>query len=198
MSDQPAPAEAGASAEAGQNPAFTPEQTNAYVKQLRDEAKSYRLKAEAATAKLSEIESKQREDEAARLQKEGQFKTLYEQKRDEAGRLAEQARKAEPFVEAFRKSLDQRIERLPEVNRSMVPKFENPLDTAAWLDENESKLGAPRFPNLNPGAGASTGTSGGAGTSANVNEAQVQILMRTTKLPHDKAVELWLSRYGGK
>lgn len=194
MTDQTPPVETGATAEAGQTPAFTPEQTQAYVKQLRDEAKKHRLAAEAAQAKLTEYETKQREADAEKLQKEGQFKTLYEQKRAEAEKLAEQAKHAEPFVEAFRKSLEQRIERLPEVNRSMVPKFDNPLDTAAWLDENESKLGARPFPNLNPGAGASTGTASGNGTGAQVNEVEVQQLMKIAKVKRERAIEMLANR----
>jgi len=196
MTDQSVPAEAGTSAEAGQTPAFTPEQNEAYKKQLRDEAKKYRLAKEAAEAKLAEIEKTQREAEAKRLQEEGQFKTLYEQKRSEAEKLAEQAKRAEPYVEAFREQVKKRIEAIPEAYRPLVPDFDDPLKTADWLDKNAAMLGARPFPNLNPGAGASTGSAGGSGTGAQVNEAQVQTLMKVGKMSHEKAVELWMKRYG--
>ena len=194
MTDQPVPTEAGTSAEAGQTPAFTPEQTQAYVKQLRDEAKSYRLKAEAAAAKLGEYESKQREAEAKRLQEEGQFKTLYEQKRGEAEQLAQQAKRAEPYVEAFREQVKKRIEAIPEAYRPLVPDFDDPLKTADWLDKNAAMLGARPFPNLNPGAGASTGTTTSGGTGANVSEAQVEQLMKIAKVKRERAIEMLSNR----
>lgn len=195
MTDQTPPVETGAAPEgAPANPAFTPEQTQAYVKQLRDEAKKHRLAAEAAQAKLTEYETKQREADAKRLAEEGQFKTLYEQKRDEAVKLAKDAEQAKLYRDEYQKMLDQRVAQIPEANRSLIPDFGDPIKTAAWLDTNWERLGARLFPNLNPGAGASTGTASGNGTGTSVDESQVQTIMKIAKVKRERAIEILANR----
>lgn len=167
MSDnEKPPVETGAPAEADKaTPEYSAEQTQAYIKQLREENKKYRLKADAIQAQLDEIDKKQREAESERLAKEGQFKTLYEQKRVEAEKLAEQAKQAQLYREEYQKQLDQRIAQIPEVNRTLIPDFGDPIKTSNWLDANWERLGVRPFPKLDAGAGGPSGSSGGGGSA---------------------------------
>lgn len=115
------------------------------IRQLRDENAKHRQEAR-----------KQREaaDKAERekLTQQGEWKAAYEQVTAELEPLKRKAERAEA-VEAFMaKALKTRIEALPEQYRALVPKYDDPLQTLAWLDQSAALLVPPKAPSLDAGA----------------------------------------------
>ena len=47
--------------------------------------------------------------------------------------------------------MTKRVEALPEALRSLVPAYDDPLKTLAWLETNAPILNAPRVPSLDAG-----------------------------------------------
>lgn len=157
MTDQQKPAEAGNGAEAK----FTPEQTDAYIKQLREEAKQNRLAAEAASAQLLVFQKAQEKAEADRLAEQGKFKDLYEKTQTDLQKRTTEAEQASAYRDAFKASLDARVAQIPEGMRSLVPDSMEPIALSQWLDKNAALLSNRKPPPMDPGAGGSGAAGGG-------------------------------------
>lgn len=105
--------------------------------------------------------AKEREKaEKERLEKQSEFKTLYEQTQQRVAEL-------EPFKERYDTFLEQtsernaaRIEALPKELRTLVPEYDDPLKLAGWLDANETTLTKKvTAPTLDGGAGRNSQAS---------------------------------------
>lgn len=156
MTDQQKPsAEAGATAEAGKQ--YTPEETQAEIKRLRDENKRRRLEADAALAELTARKKADEEREQAWLKEQGDFKTLYEKQQAEYDRVKAEAASASAYQTAFKANLDARIAAIPEGMRSLVPDGLDAIKLDEWLSRNAALLANRRAPNLDAGAGAGIG-----------------------------------------
>lgn len=126
----------------------------------RDEVESLR-------SRLSEVnnESAQRrhqlkeyEERLQRLEADRQTRLTVEEKLKEAQAQADSLRQYEEKAKALetriRESNQQRINAIPETQRSLVPVDEmTPERLATWLDRNEALLRKPIAPNLDGGAG---------------------------------------------
>jgi len=154
MTNQPNPAEAGATPEGGK---FTPEQTQAYIKQLREEAKANREAAEAATKALQTIQAQQEEQEREWLREQGDFKALAERQGTELNQAKAELATNSAYKAAFQAALDARIKAIPESMRSLVPEGMDPIALSTWLDKNAPLLSARSAPNLDPGAQSNIG-----------------------------------------
>lgn len=118
----------------------------AYVKELRNEAASYRVKAK-------ELEQKQKEAEDARLAEQNEWKTLAEQRAAEVEALKPYQQRYSDMVESVAESNTRRIASIPENMRQLVPDYDDPLKVATWLDANSQLLAKPIAPSLNGSAG---------------------------------------------
>ena len=118
-----------------------------YVKGLRNEAAKYRIKAR-------DLEQKQKEAEDARLAKDNEWEELAGQRATEIEELTPYRQKYNTMLESVAESNTKRIEAVPENMRSLVPEFEDPLKTAAWLDANSQMLTKPLAPTVNGNAGS--------------------------------------------
>lgn len=104
--------------------------------------------------RLTAIERAQRE----KLEKEGDFRSLAEQRAAELAALAPVKERAEALEKVIRESNEERIKKLPEDARTLVPVDYAPERLQAWLNANEARLTKLPAPNFDAGAGA--GTSG--------------------------------------
>lgn len=121
-----------------------PEDIRKYIDGLRKEAASYRVAAKAKEAELARAE----EAKLAEQQKWQELATLREQQLAELKPERERREALETFV---KDAVSKRIEALPEAYRTLVPEYDDPVKTLAWLDANAGKLVTPRPPALDAG-----------------------------------------------
>ena len=114
-----------------------------YVKQLRAEAKSYRLRNQEIENKLTEFENAKLEAEKNALIEQGKFKELFEKEQSEKAELLNKISEYEPIVNQYQESINKKraelIETLPE---NMRAEF-------AELGIEKLELLAKQFQNVN-------------------------------------------------
>lgn len=92
-----------------------------YVKQLRAEAKGYRLRNQEIENKLTEFENAKLEAETNALIEQGKFKELFEKEQLEKAQLMSKISEYEPIVSKYQESINKKraelIEILPEYMR---------------------------------------------------------------------------------
>jgi hypothetical protein len=125
-----------------------------YVKQLREEAKQNRIKAQEFQEQLNAILEKQKADEQAKLEQQGEFQKLAEERQKEIERLASYEAQVTQLTEAAKASNEKLIEQVPEDKRGLIPEYD-PLKLQQWLTANQSVLIGQTFtpPSTNGGAG---------------------------------------------
>ncbi|MBL8145107.1 MAG: hypothetical protein JNL34_01865 [Anaerolineae bacterium] len=114
------------------------------------------LKAQntSVSERLAAIERAQKE----KLEKEGDYRSLADQRAAELAALAPIKERAEALEKVIRESNEARIGKLPEDARTLVPVDYSPEKLQAWLNANETRLTKPPAPKFDAGAG-----SGGKG-----------------------------------
>lgn len=117
------------------------------------------LKNQSATLneRLAAIERAQRE----KLEKEGDYRSIAEQRAAELAALAPVKERAEALEKVIRESNEARIGKLPEEARTLVPVDYAPEKLQAWLNANEGHLTKPPAPQFDAGAGSGKGGKGG-------------------------------------
>ena len=122
------------------------------IRQLRTENARHRTEARNQKEAADRAERE-------RLAKQGEWKEAYDKVAAELEPLKKKAERADA-VEAFMaKTLKARIDALPEQYRTLVPKYDDPLQTLAWLDQSAPLLVPPKAPSLDPGAQSSGNTA---------------------------------------
>lgn len=159
--DDPNPEPASSGSEGDGNPgneaaevSALPKWAQDLIKSLRTEAGDHRLKAkQAADAKAAA--------EAAALAEQGKYKELYEQTKNELDALKTVQDRATALETKIQATNDNRIKRIPDAMRSVIPADYTPDKLSEWLDANEHLLTKVPAPNGNGGAG---GGGGGGST----------------------------------
>lgn len=128
-----------------------PEEVRAYIRALRKENEERRKKLAAFEKAQAEAELARRVEEEKRLAEQGQWQKLAEERAVEVERLRQVEAQYSALIDSVRQRNAERISRLPEALRGLVPVDYEPLKLASWLDVNESKLVKPAAPNLNAG-----------------------------------------------
>lgn len=128
-----------------------PDEVRDYIKSLRKENEERRKRLTALEKQQQDAKAAQDAAEAERLAKQGEWQKLAEQRQAEIERLKGYEAQVTALVEATKRRNAERIARLPEAVKSLVPTGYEPQALAEWLDVNESKIVKPTAPNLNPG-----------------------------------------------
>lgn len=108
----------------------------------------------ALREQLAEFQRKQQADEQAKLEEQGEFQKLAEERQKEIERLASYEAQVTQLTEAAKASNEKLIEQVPEDKRGLIPEYE-PLKLQQWLAMNQSILIGQPFtpPSTNGGAG---------------------------------------------
>lgn len=140
-------------ADGAQDVQSLPDWAQKLIKDLRTEAADNRVTA-------SRIKTEAEQAETARLAKLGEWETLAKNAQEKLAEVEPKSKRAEELTAFITASLKGRIEALPEAYRGMVPAFDDPLKTLAWLDANAKLLTMPAAPNLDAGAGNASAAQG--------------------------------------
>lgn len=130
-----------------------PPTAQAYIRELRDEAKKTRLEKEAA-------DKARKEAEQVALAEQGNWRKLAEDRAAELAKLTPYQEQATNLLKIINDNNAQMIAQIPEDMRDIVP----PLAADAlnaWLVKNLPRLARKQAPNIDAGAG-----SGGSGMAA--------------------------------
>lgn len=111
-----------------------PADVQARIRELTKEAEKYR-KDKAA------IERQRKADEEARLAQNQEFEKLATGYKTELDALKPRAERLDAMETFLTESAQKRIAALPKQYQSLVPEYDDPLKTLAWLDANASVLG---------------------------------------------------------
>ena len=117
-----------------------------YVKDLRQEAASYRTK-------LRTLEQKEKDADETRLVEQKEWQTLAEQRAGEVKELESYKDMYTAMVDSVAESNTQRVKAIPESMQGLVPNFDDPIKLSGWLDANAQLLGKPIAPTMNGSAG---------------------------------------------
>lgn len=109
--------------------------------------------------RIEALEAARKADEDKRLADQQEWQKLAEQRAARISELEPVAKRVQEIAEALQATVKARVERLPEDMRGLVPEYEDPRKTLAWLDANEARLLRPVAP------GTDAGTRGEAGQS---------------------------------
>jgi hypothetical protein len=123
-----------------------PPSTQAYIRQLRDEAKQTRLEKEAAEKARKEAEQQQ-------LVEQGNWKKLAEDRAAELAKLTPYQQKAEELEKIINDNNTQMINQIPEADRAEVLPPLPPAALNAWLVKNLKRLTRKTAPETDAGAG---------------------------------------------
>lgn len=119
----------------------------AYVSELRSEAAGWRTR-------YRELEQQLASAETAKLEEQARYKELAETYKRELDALQRVRVQHETLLASMSEANAQRVERIPERLRSLVPPIDDPVQLSRWLDANAALLTGPTAPNLNSGSGA--------------------------------------------
>jgi hypothetical protein len=141
--------------------ASLPTDVRELIDSLRSEAKQNRLNAKAA--------EKRTESEAtARLEANKEWEQAASTYKKQVEALAPRAERLDAMEQFVRESAQKRIDQLPKQFRSLVPDYDDPLKTLAWLDANAGTLHLPAVPNT--GAGEQGDGAGAVAVKLNAEE----------------------------
>lgn len=129
-----------------------PADVRKYIESLRKEAAEHRIRAKA------EAEQRAREEQE-RLAQQQEWQKLAELRARELEELKPKAERLDTLEAFMRSTVEARIEALPEQYRTLVPDYDDPVKTLAWLDANASKLSAPRPPATDAGVRGDSGAT---------------------------------------
>jgi len=136
-----------------------------------DDVNNRRKTAEDA---LEALRKQQADDEAARLEKQGEYKDLYEGLKTENEQLKTKAERADQLQESIAAGNQKRIAQLPEAMQALVPEYDDPAKVQAWLDANMATLA--------PGKVTPPPLDGGAGVLHRPDKGQVKLTPDEIKL----------------
>ena len=139
--------------------ALSPEQLRAELEAARKEAAKYRTQ-------LRQTEKEATAAEAKRLAEQGEYKSLYESVKAKADAADALQERLDAITAQAQAANERRIAAIPDVMKSLVPEYDDPLKLAAWLDANAAVFSRPAPPPLD-------GRAGGNGTPAVVTEDEV-------------------------
>ena len=150
MTDQITPDESGTEPDA-QPQTFPAE----YVAQLREEAKAGRLQTKALQAQIDKINADNEAAANAKLEQQGEFQKIAEQRAAEIERLKVYETKVKTFEETTSAANAAFIESIPEERRTLIPAGMDALTLQAYLQTNRELLIGTSYtpPWTNGGAG---------------------------------------------
>lgn len=126
----------------------------ALVKELRDtrkEAADRRAHAKTLEEQQAKAEAERKAAEAKRLQEQGDWQKLAEQRAAELEKLQPIQQMAEALQNRIKAGNEARIAKLPEPMRKLVPANYGVVELSEWLDANYDTLVKPTAPDLDPG-----------------------------------------------
>jgi hypothetical protein len=135
------------------------EELRAGLIEVRGESKERRINNRTTKQELEQARAEleaYRKLEKEHLKKQNNFEELARRQETELAELASLKAEAQRYRESVEASNAQRIARLPEHYKDIVPDLP-PDAKSAWLDVAVGKLTAPPVPNLDGGAGGVSG-----------------------------------------
>jgi chromosome segregation ATPase len=140
------------------------EQTVPYARfsEVISERNTLRQKLEAQEAERKALAERQLADQQ-------EWQKLAEQRAQRIAELEPLANRVAEVQEALQATVEARVGRLPEDTRSLVPDYDDPRKTLAWLDANEERLLRPIAPSTD------AGTRGDGGSAAKLTETELYI-----------------------
>lgn len=122
----------------------------------------------------AQVETERQKAHQKDLAEQNRYKELYEGLVAEVESLKALHSEVKRYRESFEATLQARIQSIPEEKRALIPEYDDPIKTMAWLDKALPELTAPQRPN----APRLDGGSGGAGSTGGVkplNATQQQL-----------------------
>ena len=116
----------------------------ARFKEVNDERK-------ALEARLAKLEKAQTEADQTRLAEEKRYQELADSYKAELDRVKPVAGQIDDWKAALHETAKAQIDLLPEDARELVPEYDDPRLTLAWLNKNAAKLMRPAAPAMDAG-----------------------------------------------
>jgi phage I-like protein len=148
------------------------------IAELRKENAGHRTK-------VKDAENERQRQEQQRLEASKEFEKLATSQKTELEQLRPKAERTEALEAYIKSSVETRVNALPADVRGLVPDYDDPLKTLAWLDANAQRLMPRSAPDLNAGVGGSG--SGGGGSAAKLTPEEEKAARRMGIKPEEYA-----------
>lgn len=155
----------------GQDAPLTLEAAMAEIKRLQGEVSKTNSEAAKWRTDFRKAEKAKTDAEAAALAEQGKYKELYELATPKLSEYDMLKERYDAVIAAVQETNAKRIKAIPEAMQSLVPEYDDPLKTAAWLDANSAVFQKPQAPGLD-------GRAGGRGSATVSDEAVAEFASR--------------------
>lgn len=157
------------------------------LEQMESRIAEVNQESAARRHKIKELEEERealKQAQMARLEQEGNYKALAEERAKKLTELETYQERAAALEATIREANDARIASIPEHMRSVVPTDYSPDKLAKWLDNNASVLSRPQAPELG------AGVAGGNGAPIKLTAVQIDVAKRMGMTEEDYAAAL--------
>lgn len=118
---------------------------------IQDYIRGLRKEAEDTRKEKKRIETAAQQQERERLEKDKEWETLAVKYKTDLDASAPRVERLDAMEQFLRDSAAARIKALPKQYQSLVPDYDDPLKTLAWLDANAATLSLPKPPDIGAG-----------------------------------------------
>jgi hypothetical protein len=130
--------------------------------EVNEENKVLRERLEALETQSQQADAERQKQQQKELAEQNRYKELYEQTLQQLESLKSVQDEVKRYRESFENTLQSRIQLIPEDKRALIPEYDDPIKTMAWLDKALPELTTPPKPNA-PRLDGGSGSAGGAG-----------------------------------
>lgn len=138
-------------AESGDGLESLPESWQARIKDLRKDVEQNRIRRKELEEAQATAEAKRLEDEQKKLEEQGQWRLLAEQRQAEIDALRTKAALADDFLKDIQERNTARVAKLPESAQKLMPQGLEPRALSQWLDVAEETFAKPLPADLDAG-----------------------------------------------
>jgi chromosome segregation ATPase len=145
--------------------------------------------------RLAKLEAAQATAEQKRLEEEQRYQELANSYKGELDRVKPVAGQVDEWKAALKETADTQTAQLPDDMRDLVPEYDDPRQTLAWLNKNAARLMRPAAPAMDAGQRGDS-----AGQTLKLTPDQEQVLAKVQRVDPSMTRERYIAaliRQGG-
>lgn len=152
--------------------------------EVNEENKTLRERLAALENQSQQADAERQKQQQKEMAEQNRFKELYEQTLQQLESLKSVQDEAKRYRDSFENTLQARIQLIPEEKRALIPEYDDPIKTMAWLDKALPELTTPPKPNA-PRLDGGSGSAGGTGNPVgSLSPAQQQLIEMARDMGH--------------
>jgi gas vesicle protein len=148
-------------------------------------------------ARLAKLEEAQQRAEQSRMADEKRYQELADSYKGELERIKPVVEQVDEWKSALRETAQTHIAQLPEDARDLVPEYDDPRQTLAWLNKNAAKLMRPSAPAMDAGQRGDTPAHSSVKLSSEQESALAQAQRVDPTMTRERYIAALIKLQGG-